>query len=534
MAVTRYVCDLHFGRVNPGLVHQGFNLGREAYDPAWFIRSRLVDAVDVQAELDRVEPPFPGYRRTQFALRKYLKLAAQEGTQRLAVTQKAVEPGAAYAQTADLAALLRTLGDLPDGSTVTEGVYQGALLDAVQRFQHRHGLDEDGRIGVATFRQLNTPLRRRVEQLQLTLERYRWAPHQFTVPPIVVNIPEFRLRAMNAAYHTELEMKVVVGGAYRHQTPVFTDQMESVVFRPYWHVPLSIQRAELLPKLVRDRSYLARNGYELAPTPNAVPTRDAIDDAVLAQLRAGTLHIRQVPGPENALGLVAFLFPNQYNVYMHGTPATQLFAKSRRDFSHGCIRLERPEALAAWVLRSKPEWTPARIAEAMNGTKTVAVTVERPIPVLIVYATAVVQENGDVHFFDDIYGHDAALEKVLAAATRIAAQSVTKPISKPQGLSSIEAQARLAKFGPNEPAPSRIRSAMVQLLVLFLNPLVLILLIAAAASALLGERVGASIIAVVVTVGVAINFAQTYRSSRAAERLRDQVAPTATVLRDGE
>jgi len=127
------------------------------------------------------------------------------------------------------------------------------------------------------------------------------------------------------------------------------------------------------------------------------------------------VRIRQLPGPDNALGLVKFVFPNKYNVYMHGTPATQLFSKSRRDFSHGCIRLEKPEALAALVLRDKPGWNSARIAETMYGAKTITLTLDRPIPVLIVYATAVVQENGDVHFFDDIYGHDAALERVLAA-----------------------------------------------------------------------------------------------------------------------
>jgi murein L,D-transpeptidase YcbB/YkuD len=413
IAVMRYVSDLHTGRVNPGLFHHGFDEGREDYDPAKFIRTRLVNAVDVKAELGGVEPPFPGYGRTQLALQTYLQLAARAGTQRLAATKKPVEPGTPYAEATSIARLLRMLGDLPACAIVPDDVYQGALVDAVKHFQHRHGLDEDGRIGSATFRQLNAPLSQRVRQLQLTLERYRWVPHQFAVPPIVVNIPEFRLRAMNASYTTELEMKAVVGNAYRHQTPVFAEQMESVVFRPYWEVPLSIQRAEMVPKVSRDRSYLARNGYEVVSAANTVATRGAIDDSFLAQLRFGKLHIRQVPGPENALGLVKFLFPNPFNVYMHGTPAARLFAKSRRDFSHGCIRVERPEALAALVLRNKPEWTPARIAEAMHGTKTVTVRLETPIPVLIVYATAVVQENGDVHFYEDIYGHDAALEKAL-------------------------------------------------------------------------------------------------------------------------
>jgi L,D-transpeptidase YcbB len=208
-------------------------------------------------------------------------------------------------------------------------------------------------------------------------------------------------------------MKVVVGKAYRHKTPVFANQIKSVIFRPYWNVPLSIQRAEILPHLEKDPSYLLENSYEIVDRIGHVVSEGAVTDELKDSLRSGKLAVRQRPGPDNALGLVKFEFPNPYDVYMHGTPAKQLFSRSRRDFSHGCIRVEDPVALAAWILRDKPEWTPEAIRNAMNGDETIQVDIKDPIPVLILYGTAVVKEDGEIQFFDDIYGYDAALERVL-------------------------------------------------------------------------------------------------------------------------
>ena len=278
----------------------------------------------------------------------------------------------------------------------------------------RHGMDPDGRIGKSTLKQLNTPLEHRVRQLQLVLERWRWVPENFPRPPIVVNIPEFRLRAYNNHYQPELEMKVIVGKAYRRQTPVFSDLMTHVIFRPYWNVPLSIQRNELVPHILKDPGYLAENEYQVMEGGEHV-VATAVTPQLIEQLRSGRLSIRQIPGEKNALGHIKFMFPNEYNVYLHGTPAKGLFAKSRRDFSHGCIRVEKPEELALWVLRGKPEWDLERVRAAENGSKTLQVNLDRPIPVLVVYGTAVVTANGEVNFFEDIYGHDKSLEEVLDA-----------------------------------------------------------------------------------------------------------------------
>jgi murein L,D-transpeptidase YcbB/YkuD len=196
---------------------------------------------------------------------------------------------------------------------------------------------------------------------------------------------------------------------------VFSRDMTFVVLRPYWNVPPSILRGEIVPAIKRDRAYIAKKNYEVTTLDGKVVTSDAISDEVLAQLQAGELAVRQKPGSNNALGLVKLIFPNEHNVYLHSTPSPELFARTRRDFSHGCIRVEKPAELAAWVLRNNPGWTLDRVQQGMNeGTDNVTVNLTQRVPVFIVYATALAYENNEVHFYHDIYGHDAKLAKALA------------------------------------------------------------------------------------------------------------------------
>jgi len=413
VCVMRYVYDLHDGQVNPGLYHVQFDAEKESL--AELVR-HVADSPDLKAVLDPLEPPFEEYRNTLKALAQYRELAKGGESDPLPATKKPVEPRGLYSAVPQLAQRLQKLGDLPPGVAIppTSKKYDGALVDAVKHFQTRHGLEPDGRIGKGTLAALNTPLSQRVRQLELTLERWRWVPHSFPQPPIVVNLPEFELRALNSSNKTDLAMKVVVGGAYDHKTPVFTADLKYVIFHPYWNVPISIQRDELVPQIVKDRSYLAKHEYEVVTQAGRVVTNGSVSDAVLAQLRSGKLAIRQRPGPQNALGTVKFVLPNSNDVYLHDTPSTRLFAKARRDASHGCIRVEKPEELADWVLRDEPGWSKERIAMAMQGDKTLQVNLKQPIPVLIVYGTAVVMEDGEVRFFQDIYGYDADLETQLA------------------------------------------------------------------------------------------------------------------------
>lgn len=420
ICAMRYISDLHIGKVNPKHFTFGFDEEPKKYDLAGFLKDRVTGASDVASVLAQVEPPYPGYRRTIQALQTYMELAKMDDGEQLpppnAPGKRAIVPGDAYPGVPRLTRLLRLVGDLTAGADIPADppIYQGALVDAVKKFQSRHGRDPNGRIDAQTLADLNVPLSRRVQQMQLTLERWRWLPEAYQKSPIVANIPEFRLRAYDKDFNIGVTMNVVVGKAYGHNTPVFNETMTYLVFRPYWAVPPSIIRAEMIPHLTKDPSYLAKKDLEIVDSHQKVITTGPVTVEVLDQLRTGKLFIRQAPGPKNSLGLVKFLFPNSYNVYMHDTPATEFFAQSRRDFSHGCIRLERPAELAAWVLRDNPGWTPERIRAAMNGSAPQQVNLAHPIPVLIVYATVIVLEDGLVHFYDDIYKHDAALQQVLA------------------------------------------------------------------------------------------------------------------------
>src|SRR5580658_600206 len=419
VCAMRYISDLHIGRVNPKHFAFAFDEESKKYDLAEFLRDHVASGNDVAGALAQVEPPYPGYRRTVRALQTYMELAKQDDGEQLppVPAKKAIVRGDAYPGVARLTRLLRLVGDLPADANVPadQTTYDGPLVDAVKHFQSRYGRDTTGRIDAQTLADMNVPLSRRVEQMQWTLERWRWLPDSYQKSPIVANIPEFRLRAYDKDFNIAVTMNVVVGKAYGgHDTPVFSDSMEYVIFRPYWEVPYSITKAEMVPHIVNDPDYLAEKGFEVVDSKQNVVTAGTVTPDVLDQLRAGKLFVRQKPGPKNALGLAKFIFPNSYNVYMHDTPSTELFARSERDFSHGCIRLEKPADLAAWVLRDNPGWTPERIRAAMDGTTTQQVNLAHPIPVLILYATVIVLDDGVVRIFDDIYGHDAALDKVLA------------------------------------------------------------------------------------------------------------------------
>jgi murein L,D-transpeptidase YcbB/YkuD len=417
VCTLRYISDLHIGRVNPKHFNFGIDIQNKKYNLPQFIAQDVIHAANVQAILNDAEPPYAGYKRTEVALQRYLQLAAKGDGPLLPEVTKTVAPGDPYSGTGQLAQRLELLGDLPQGASVVEGsqIYTGALVDGVKLFQDRHGMVADGKLGKETVRQLNVLLSFRVQQLDDAVERWRWLPPSFPQPPVVVNVPEFVLRVFTADHKVELRMNVVVGKAVRHQTPVFAKDMQYILFRPYWNVPTSILRSEIVPALVKNRNYLANKNFEVVTYSGTVVTSGPVNDDVLAQLRAAKLMVRQKPGPDNALGLVKFMFPNEHSVYLHSTPAQSFFSQSRRDFSHGCIRVQQPTELAAYLLRNQPPWTLEKVRAAMQtGPNNQQVNLKVPIPVLILYITEVVEEDGSVHFFNDIYGHDKSLEALLA------------------------------------------------------------------------------------------------------------------------
>ncbi|HEY2914601.1 MAG TPA: L,D-transpeptidase family protein [Candidatus Angelobacter sp.] len=413
VSATRYISDLYFGKVIPKALHKDFDPERKHGDPGTFLSKQVAGAPSVKEALAQVECPYPGYQRTLAALQKYLRMAKEETRDPLPRVQKTIEPGQTYAGQDKLVRRLKFLGDLPQSATVPSD-YSSEVVEAVKRFQVRHGIEADGKLGAQTIVELNQPMSHRVQQLRLSLERWRWLPYELPVPPIIVNIPEFKLRAIDAPGKPPLAMSVVVGKAMKTETPVLEEDMEYIVFWPYWNVPPSILRGEMMPKIAGDRSYLGRNGYEVATLSGTAVTDGAVSNGVLSQLRAGKLMVRQKPGPKNALGLIKFIFPNDNNVYLHSTPAQALFGKARRDFSHGCIRVEDPKALAAWVLKNNPGWTKERIENAFAAGKEEQVKLTKTIPVLVLYATALAEEDGRVFFLKDIYGHDKALQKLAA------------------------------------------------------------------------------------------------------------------------
>ncbi len=410
----RLARHLDRGRVDPRRLD--FALPeREPPDAPADTLATLSRSDDLAAALDALEPPYPGYRRLRDARLLYLDLAAGAPLPALPpLPTKTLEPDAFWEGTTALADRLVAFGDLAPEIRDTlahaaPGRYAADLVAAVERFQARHGLLVDGRLGERTLAAISVAPAERAQQMALALERWRWVPRAFAEPPIVVNLPEFVLRATDGAGAIALHSRVVVGAAFNRQTPVFTGEIRTVVFRPYWNVPLSILRRDLLPRARKDPEYFAKNGYEMVGLPDQTLT-----DERLEELRRGRIPLRQRPGDNNALGQVKFLFPNSHAVYLHDTPARGLFARARRDLSSGCIRVEQPAELAEWVLRHDPQWTSERIRSAMqDGPDDRAVRVARPVPVYLVYVTAIAPVDGGVHFFDDIYGHDAKLVKAL-------------------------------------------------------------------------------------------------------------------------
>ena len=413
--VMRHVSDLHIGRINP--VHMGFHLDIEPkkYDLTVLVND-LAASDRVEEMLETVEPQYANYRLLKQTLRRYRELADEFALwEPLPVPAQSVKPGSAYGTMPRLAELLVALGDLSEDrkAEASDSHYGPAMVEAIQRFQARHGLAGDGVIGTRTFAELNVPLQHRVQQVELALERWRWLPHEVLEPPIVVNIPAFRLRAydiQDGRAKLELSMNVIVGKEFpRLQTPVFAKQMRHVIFSPYWEVPPSIARKELLPKFEKDPGYAAGNDY-IIEGPGG---RLRVDAESIALVRAGKARIRQKPGPKNALGAVKFVFPNEFNVYLHSTPTPSLFGRSERALSHGCVRVENPLGLAEYVMRNDSSWTRARIEAAMASGNPETVVLRKPIWVYIVYSTAVLGEGSTVRFLRDVYGHDAKLIAAL-------------------------------------------------------------------------------------------------------------------------
>lgn len=342
------------------------------------------------------------YRLLKGELAHYLNIAKQGGWQPISTDKKSFKKGVSAPEIAAIKRRLYLTRDLPVNDT--SQVYNDTLEIAVKTFQQRFGFKPDGVIDAPMIKQLNIPVETRVQQIYMNLERMRWMWNDTTGRRIVVNIPEFVLHIYEGEKRV-MDMVVVVGKE-GHNTMMFTGDLNQVVFSPYWNVPPSIVKNEILPAMERNPGYLDGQNMEITGDDGGLPS------------------IRQRPGPGNSLGKVKFLFPNSFNIYFHDTPSKSLFEREQRAFSHGCIRLSDPFGMAKYLLQDQSEWTDEKIRAAMDAGTEKYVKLDKPVPVLITYYTAWVDEYGKLNFRDDIYGHDEKLAKkmftnpVIAVASR--------------------------------------------------------------------------------------------------------------------
>ncbi|MDQ6814276.1 MAG: L,D-transpeptidase family protein, partial [Bacteroidota bacterium] len=330
----------------------------------------------------------PAYKLLKDQLQKYYDIAKRGGWQPINSMQKIIKKGASSPEVLAIKKRLEITSEMPAGDTTL--VFNEQLQEAVKAFQASRGLTPTGTVTTSLIKEMNVPVQKRIEQILINMGRMRWMLTPTTGNLIMVNIPEFVLHVYEGK-NKAFKMDVVVGKE-GHNTTIFTGTLNQVVFSPYWNVTPSIVKNEILPAMAKDPDYLSRNNMEeVAGGEDGLPA------------------IRQLPGDKNSLGKVKFLFPNSFDIYFHDTPAKSLFSSDKRAFSHGCIRLSDPFKMATYVLRNQKEWTPEKIDEAMNSGQEQFVKVKNPIPVLITYYTAWVDENGVLNFRDDIYGHDSTL-----------------------------------------------------------------------------------------------------------------------------
>lgn len=415
-AMLHYLADLKVGRVRSAYHTTLPDPRLAAFDPVEQLRVALAQN-KLGAAVEAAQPRVFLYQKVRDVLANYRALAKQPEAPlpKLAAKTK-VTQGDPYDSADLLHARLVQLGDMTDDTTAPQDkLYTAKLAAGVRSFQARHGLADDGVLGPGTIAALNLPLRVRVRQLELTLERLRWLPDFGPGLIIAVNLPTFRLWAFHLGVSeapAPLEMRVIVGTAVKNETPLFIGSMSYVEFNPYWNVPRSIERAEIIPKMKAKANYLVENQMELVPKDGAAPTQ-TVDAATLQGLQDGKYRVRQRPGPSNALGAVKFAMPNPDNIYLHSTSARELFKRTRRDLSHGCIRVEKPLELAQFVLASHSTLRAEDIAAAMEPGPMRTASIKPPIPVVLFYATAITDQSGKALFAQDIYERDPALEAAL-------------------------------------------------------------------------------------------------------------------------
>ncbi len=436
----KYAHDVHYGRIR---IEQ-INLDLPSERPV-NLTELLITATtsgQVQNTLNRLFPKHPMYEKLKVSLKEYREIAANGGWQRVPYGDK-FEKGARGNRVIALRERLKVTGEL-DSSVPNNNVFDNTLDIAVRKYQETHGLYVDGVVGKSTIESLNAPVEQRISQIELTMERWRLLPQYLGSKYILVNIANFHLYGVENN-DDAIDMRIVVGKPHWN-TPMFSEEMTHIVMNPYWNIPPSIFKDDIVPRIKQDPTYMSKRGIDAvgleAPeivaieeeeesvevaehveASNEVVQDQGLSEAEIqneqaqeeytAQVLSGKYRLRQNPGPSNPLGQIKFLFPNKHSVYLHDTPNRGFFKRAQRNFSHGCIRVQKPIELAEFVLEANPDWTQSRINSSINSRKTRTVHLNQTIPVYILYFTTWVDESGNANFHKDIYGLDQSLLNAL-------------------------------------------------------------------------------------------------------------------------
>jgi murein L,D-transpeptidase YcbB/YkuD len=401
------------GRVIPGTVDSTWLFFNPVSDIAQILNSDASSRVE--SFFDGLRPAHAAYYRLRNALQHYTGIQKKGGWPTVPEGPN-LRFGDVHDRVENIRKRLIATEDVnPPALCVNRAEFDESLMKGVQRFQARHGIEPDGVVGIKTLTTMNVPVEDRIRQIALNLERWRWIPHNLGSRYILVNIADYSL-AVVENQTTVLEMRVVVGKAYR-RTPVFSDKMRYLVLNPFWNIPVKIAVEDKLPIIRKNPLYLTQQQIKVFE--NWSEDASEINPVIINWSRVNSNYfpyrLRQDPGPSNALGRIKFMFPNKFSVYLHDTPQRSLFKKASRDFSSGCIRIEKPIELATYLLQNDPQWPDQKIMETIESGVTTVVRFKNPIPVHLLYWTAWVTETGDVHFGNDIYDRDPPLSRALKA-----------------------------------------------------------------------------------------------------------------------
>ena len=412
---VRFAYQMLFGKVDPQALDANWNYGGPIFeeDPASVI-NRHLDAGTLAELIPRTEPEDPFYEKMKAALKRYREIQAAGGWSTIPEGGK-LEAGMQDERVGALRRRLQVTGDLPEDADANSNTFDDQLDEAVKRFQERHGLEADGIVGPGTLAALNVPVQDRIDQIRVNLERARWVVHNLESQYVIVNIAGFRVYLVKDGEDV-WTTRAVVGKLYR-KTPVFKADMTYVVVNPTWTVPPGILRNDIIPKVKENPSYLAEKNFSV------VDSNGKRVDPASVDWSAGKIpyQIVQEPGPSNALGEIKFMFPNDHLVYLHDTPSKELFEKTERTFSSGCIRIDKPFEFAEVLLGADQGMTAEQIETIRASGKTETVNLSTPLPVLLLYWTAELGPDGTIRFLNDVYERDENILKALdeTFATRI-------------------------------------------------------------------------------------------------------------------